>query len=194
MSPRQTVRSRTRADLASLLAGLHSDCECCDDAHRPTDDRKPMEPRNPAAPCGAASTMIPLHVYQTLSRGCATALAWFVQTADKNSAQPETSLVPHALPCPTHGALLNLCMPRFATITCNPGLHRQAPAQRPPASRQRAPRATANCDAFRRRSPRLRQGQAHSVGGQTRVNLCIDARQSQRGKPLPRWTPDSRLT
>ena len=85
-------------------------------------------------------------------------------------------------------------VPRSATNTCYPSLLRQALAQRHPPSRQRAPQARASCYALQRPSPRLRQGRAHSFGGQTRVNLCIVARKSQRSEPVPGRPPDSRLT
>ena len=113
-SPTQNVRSRMRANSASLHAGPLSHCAFCENLCRTTNDRKPMQPRIHAAPCGAASTIIPLRVYRTPSRGCATALAWLVQTAHKRSARTRTSRVPHALPCLTHGALLNL-----RALTCD---------------------------------------------------------------------------
>ena len=62
-SPTQNVRSRMRANSESLHAGPLSHCAFCENFYRTTNDRKPMQPRIHAAPCGAASTMVPLRVY-----------------------------------------------------------------------------------------------------------------------------------
>ena len=118
------------------------------------------------------------------------------QCKDKNIARAARASLLYSW-CPPALVIADMSIvtvPRSATITCYPGLRRQALAQRHPPSRQRAPQATASCDALRRRSPRLRQGRAHSFGGQTRVNLCIDACKSQRSEPVPGRPPDSRLT